>query len=196
MEDFSAVTRFCILCNYVSRIIDAITSRCAKFRFKPLIRETLSERIRFVANREGVTLSDHTIERLDVAANGDLRLAIMYLQSAAKVSKSLEKEDFVNISGCAADTVMRRYFSSLCSPDFPFAVEQTRQIVNEGFSANQILLQLHRMVVSENVTLSSQARSIISMKIAEVEKKLLDKGDDYLQLLDLAATFHSAVVNV
>ena len=56
MESYSKVTRFCIICNYVTRIIDPITSRCAKFRFKPLPSESVVQRLTDIARAEGISL--------------------------------------------------------------------------------------------------------------------------------------------
>ena len=54
METYSKVTRFCLICNYVSRIIDPLASRCAKFRFKPLPMELMVDRLTFIAQQEAL----------------------------------------------------------------------------------------------------------------------------------------------
>lgn len=54
MEQYSRVTRFALICNYVSRIIEPLASRCAKFRFKPLDSGDVTERLAMIAEAEGV----------------------------------------------------------------------------------------------------------------------------------------------
>jgi replication factor C subunit 2/4 len=69
METYSRITRFCLVCNYVTRsaspfphacgqliarIIEPLASRCSKFRFRPLAQGSSEARIQMIANAEGV----------------------------------------------------------------------------------------------------------------------------------------------
>lgn len=85
MEAYSKVTRFCFICNYVSRIIEPLASRCAKFRFRPLHREVMSDRLHFICNKEGVDLQPDALQLLAQVAGGDLRKAVTTLQSAVRL---------------------------------------------------------------------------------------------------------------
>lgn len=64
MELYTKTTRFCLLCNYVSRIIDPITSRTAKFRFRLLPRDIQMKQVEMIKGAENVNISDNAIEEL------------------------------------------------------------------------------------------------------------------------------------
>ncbi|GAB7363823.1 hypothetical protein MBLNU230_g4389t1 [Neophaeotheca triangularis] len=85
METYSKITRFCLVCNYVTRIIDPLASRCSKFRFKSLDEGNAGRRLGDIAKLEGVGMEEGVIETLLRCSEGDLRKAITFLQSAARL---------------------------------------------------------------------------------------------------------------
>jgi len=95
METYSKMTRFCLVCNYVTRIIDPLASRCSKFRFKSLDQGSAVSRIEMIAKLEGVQLASGVSNELVRVADGDLRKAITFLQSAARLvgAAAAEKEE-------------------------------------------------------------------------------------------------------
>ncbi|CAD6586445.1 MAG: hypothetical protein ASARMPREDX12_003182 [Alectoria sarmentosa] len=85
METYSKITRFCLICNYVTRIIDPLASRCSKFRFKMLDQGNAKKRLEGIAENENVKLEDGAVDTLIKCSEGDLRKAITFLQSAARL---------------------------------------------------------------------------------------------------------------
>jgi len=85
MEQYSRITRFCLVCNYVTRIIEPLASRCSKFRFKSLDNSAAGLRLENIAREENLKLEDGAVDTLIKCGEGDLRRAITYLQSAARL---------------------------------------------------------------------------------------------------------------
>ncbi|VDQ02890.1 unnamed protein product [Trichobilharzia regenti] len=88
METEMRTTRFCLTCNYVTRIIEPITSRCAKFRFRPLDNEIARDRLRHISDAEGLSINDETLDHLLSLCHGDLRQGITMLQSVHQLIMS------------------------------------------------------------------------------------------------------------
>lgn len=85
MEQYSRITRFCLVCNYVTRIIEPLASRCSKFRFKALDNSAAGTRVGYIAEKEGLNLENGVIDKLITCGEGDLRRSITYMQSAARL---------------------------------------------------------------------------------------------------------------
>nr|CAD7428484.1 unnamed protein product [Timema monikensis] len=102
MERECKSTRFCLICNYVSRIIQPLTSRCTKFRFKPLGNEKILEHLQLICAQEEVLCGQEVLRLLVDTSDGDMRRAITCLQSSAKLQDKgalVTVEDVLEISG-------------------------------------------------------------------------------------------------
>lgn len=92
METYSKITRFCLICNYVTRIIDPLASRCSKFRFKSLDQGNAKKRLEEIAEVEGVRCEEGAMDALIRCSEGDLRKAITFLQSAARLAGAVGRK--------------------------------------------------------------------------------------------------------
>jgi replication factor C subunit 2/4 len=81
IEQYSTVTRFCFICNYISKITDAIKSRCSVVYFKRLSNECMINKLHDIAEKESMTISENIFNVLIEVSNGDMRKAIMLLQN-------------------------------------------------------------------------------------------------------------------
>lgn len=81
IEQYSGVTRFCFICNYISKITDAIKSRCATIYFKKLSNECMVDKLNEISLREDMDLGEKILNVIIDVSNGDMRKAIMLLQN-------------------------------------------------------------------------------------------------------------------
>ncbi|KAL9088727.1 MAG: hypothetical protein Q9165_006036 [Trypethelium subeluteriae] len=233
METYSRLTRFCLVCNYVSRIIDPLASRCSKFRFKSLDSTNASKRLQEIAQHEGVQVDSDAIEALIRCSEGDLRRAITFLQSAARLVGALagtgpvlptkgkrkkEKEEeeregeggedrmdidaeeksrggaitassIEEIAGVIPSPTIDSLVSAMQTPKSPGtrfqAVESVvRDMVADGWSANQTVAQLYERVVFDETVSDRQKYKVVGI-FSEIDKRLIDGADEWMEMLDL-----------
>jgi len=166
METYSKITRFCLVCNYVTRIIDPLASRCSKFRFKRMDETQAGTRLREIAVKEKVPLEDGAIEALIRCSEGDLRKAITFLQSAARlvgtVRKVVDQEDDAmdvdedskvvtiktveEIAGVIPDKTIDSLVKAMQPSSQGLIYENVSRVVTEmvadGWSATQVVTQV------------------------------------------------------
>ncbi|KNC75813.1 replication factor C subunit 4, partial [Sphaeroforma arctica JP610] len=144
MELHSKVTRFCLICNYVTRIIEPLTSRCAKFRFRPLPPSAMQTQIKLVTEKEDIKIADGVPEALVTASGGDMRRVLNLLQSGHrwKGAEGIEADDIVSISGlvplAVVDDILR-----VCQTNNYSAVEKMcTGIILDGYSIASLFDQV------------------------------------------------------
>ena len=79
IEKYTKNARFCLICNYVSKIIPALQSRCTRFRFAPLQRQHIQGRLEEVSSKENVEMTPDGMNAILSLSGGDMRRVLNLL---------------------------------------------------------------------------------------------------------------------
>jgi replication factor C subunit 2/4 len=145
METYSKITRFCLICNYVSRIIEPLASRCAKFRFKPLPIQSSLDRLQYIAEQEHAASTDEGLQAIIDVSEGDLRKAITILQSASRMTGGLRPVDAAmvrEIAGIVPQSALVEFVEAASAKDLSVITDCTRRLMMQGYSGHQFLSQV------------------------------------------------------
>ncbi|CAH1970521.1 unnamed protein product [Acanthoscelides obtectus] len=194
MEKETRTTRFCLICNYVSRIIEPLTSRCTKFRFKPLNESMILERLSLICKEEDVNCDDETLNLLVQTCGGDMRRAITCLQSCAKLKgrgQKIDPDTVLEVTGVVPDKWLKEFLDTCKSQEYGELEKFIRKLMLEAYAASQILVQLNEMLVV-NDQFNDKQKALIGEKLGVVSYRLQDGGSEYIQLLDLGNALSKA----
>ncbi|VDL69501.1 unnamed protein product [Nippostrongylus brasiliensis] len=164
MEKFSKTTRFFLICNYVSRIIDPLASRCAKFRFKPLPMESQLERMEFICKHEGVNIDRKILELLITLCEGDLRRSINYLQSVS-CRENITNDFVLSMIGQVDLKHVVRLVNACHSPDIERVLAALEEIRREGHAGIPLISLLYDQLLEDD-DLTEMQKSAIFEKMA------------------------------
>lgn len=188
MERYSATTRFILSCNYSSKIIEPIQSRCAVYRFKPLSPEAVSKRIRYITEQEGLELTEGGLSAIEYVAGGDMRKAINALQAAALINEKVDEETIYQITSTAKPEEIREFIKTSLSGDFAKARSMLDDLLlSRGLSGDDVVVQIHRALIDMDLLDKDKARLID--RIGEADFRMTEGANERIQLEALLAYF-------
>jgi len=197
IEKSSANVKFILMCNYINRIIDPIISRCTVFRFVNLSKEKIVERLQYISDKEKLKIPEGKEElffdNLFFISGGDLRKAINSLQMsvALELSKNLDINEILRISGFIDELTLENLIKAIHSKSFAEARKVILSI--ENFDSRNFIRQL--LATLHKFEFDTKDKKIIYALIGDIDFRISQGADDYIQILALIAEIIERVRN-
>jgi replication factor C small subunit len=188
MENYSATCRFILSCNYSSKIIDPIQSRCAIFKFKLLEKKDVEKVIARIVESEKLAIKPEAVEILYEGCEGDCRRCINILQSTASISPSITAELISTIISNTKPKDIKVVLDYAISGDFQKAKEKLLDIMlKESISGQDVIKAIQKEIW--NLPVEPTIKVKLTEKTGEAEFRIVEGSDPFIQLQALLASF-------
>lgn len=188
METFSNNARFILSCNYSSKIIDPIQSRCAVFRFRPVQAHELTQVIETIAEQEGLQISKDGVTALVEVSDGDVRRLVNVLQSCASMKKPIDEKTVYEVIAAAKPKEIRDILDFAAQGKF---IESKNKLLDtmlqHGLSGLDMIKYIQQDVWALSVSDKIKVRMV--EMCGEIEFRMVEGSDEFVQLEALLAGF-------
>ena len=187
IEKYSATIRFCLICNYDNKIITAIKSRCANFRFSNIDIKHICNKLNMIASAENIKCEDNVISTIALLAKGDLRKAINLLQSISMQCNNIITVNMCyETAGIPSSVEINNIISYLVDikKDFNTTYKIIYMMIkDQGYSLSIVLKELVLHLIC-NITILKDMPRIIS-ELSDLENMVTKStfGDIYITAL-------------
>ncbi len=188
MENYTKTCRFILSCNYSSKIIDPIQSRCAIFRFRQLSKEDIFKLIDKIAKAEDLKINEKAKQALFQISNGDCRRLENILQSSTALSKEITEDVVFSLAALAKPKEILEILDLAINNNFIKARDKLLDtILNYGLSGLDVIKQILREIY--NLEIEDPKKMELITKCGEVEFRIVEGSDEFIQLESLLAYF-------
>jgi len=188
MENYTANCRFVMSCNYSSKIIDPIQSRCAVFRFRLLEKKDIEKVMKRIADSENLNIDPGAMESLFELSEGDCRRAVNLIQTSSSISNNITKELVDIIVPSAKPSDIKIVLEYALTGDFINSKEKLLDVMlKESVSGTDIIKAIQREIW--NLDIDPELKVRLTERTGEIEFRLIEGSDEFIQLESLLASF-------
>ena len=192
MEMYTKTSSFILSCNYSSKIIDPIQSRCAIFRFAPIKSAQIIKRLQYIAEKENIEAELSALENIVYFTQGDMRRSINILQASTTTDNKVTDETVFDVISRAKPKDVRKIINKAIDKDFMAARDLLRDIMLvDGISGDDLITQIYQEV-SQMTTegLISEENFVKLMEyMSECDYRIREGANARLQLEALLSKF-------
>jgi len=186
MERYNEITRFILICNYSSKIISPIQSRCAIFRFTGLGIDDIKSRLQYIAEKKQLQVDEKALDALYESSEGDLRQTINALQASASLTPKITVEVVYQVQGYVKPAEVRAAILECLGkrPNFSTARKQIQVLMESyGLSGQDLVKHLNRELgrMTADEIPESVRFSALSM-LSEVDYRIATGSNPQVQL--------------
>ena len=186
MEQYTKTCRFILSCNYSSKLIDPIQSRCAVFRFRKIQRTAINEHLKKILSIEKIKYTDDGINAITEISEGDVRKAINILQSASVIGE-VNEENVYNIASYAKPEQIRNILKLSIDGKFLDARNMLDNIMlNYGIAGEDVLIQMNREIFYVE-GIDDKTKMKVVDAIGECNFRLVEGANERIQIAALLA---------
>jgi len=188
MEMYTHTCRFVLDCNYSSRIIEPIQSRCAIFRFRRLNEKDIGQYLKRIARAEKLTLTQDGVNAIAYVSEGDMRRATNIFQAAATLKRKVDDKTVYEVSAAARPEEVRQMLELALGGKFEEARDKLYDLlINQGLAGEDILGQVHREIF--NLKIPEPVKVKLIDKVGEFDFRLTEGASERIQLEAVLAHF-------
>ncbi len=181
MENYTQTCRFILSCNYSSKIIDPIQSRCAIFRFKPLEKADLLEIMKRIEAEEKITITDAAKNVLVGICEGDVRRLENILQSCSAIDKNIGEDLVYSLASVARPKEIKKVMELALSNKFIEARNELLNVMTSyGLSGLDVIKQIQKELI--DISIDQRKQMMLIEKCGEAEFRISEGSDEFVQL--------------
>ncbi len=191
MEKYTKTCRFILSCNYSSKILEPIQSRCVIYRFKPLGAKDVEKQVKVIAEKEKIHVDEGAIKALNYVSQGDMRKTINVLQAASTLDKKITEDIVYSVSSKARPEQVQEMILLALKGKFIEARKKLEELMYEqGMSGEDVIMQLYRETMAlDEKELTDKHKIELVNTIGEYDFRIVEGASERIQLEALLAQF-------
>ena len=178
--------RFCLICNYISKIDESLKNEFICVRFNQLPKQDIYQFIKTIAEKENIEIGENAIDTIQTMYRSDIRSMINFLQ----LNQNFKMEEWnCNIMNSALLDKLRQMFVS--NKRSVQEIEQNEENTRKIQNIQSIILFIHNISIQYNIDKKHIMHTYFNYIIRNYPDEITD---DFLNTIDTVV--HNTDTNI